>query len=154
MDVGCSLTTASRQVELLLLNQEVIMAFTYDIEALDETLNRIRLELGDTDSNRPLLADEEIELMIDAYSNLHRQIAECARLLLAKFSGEADRVVIENFEEHKQDFVTKFAALARYHEAKAFRGPFNTAENVSEKDTNRLDTSIVQSSFRRGMHDN
>ena len=130
------------------------MAFTYDIEALDEDLNRVRLELGDTDSDRPLLADEEIELMIDTYSELHRRVAECARLLVARFSGEADRVRIENFEEQKQGLIEKYTALARFHEARAFRGPFNTAESVSDKLSNELDTSIVQSSFKRGMHDN
>ena len=40
------------------------MSFSYDETALDTELNRIRLEIGDTNSDRPLLDDEEIEQVI------------------------------------------------------------------------------------------
>jgi len=129
------------------------MAFTYDESKLDEDLNRIRFELGDTDSNRPLLSDSEVDFLIDTYSTLHTRVAAGARLIVAKFSGEADKVKIENFERDKAGYVEKYAKLARLHEAKGHAPPHNTAQNVTDKTSNEADTSIVQNAFKRGMHD-
>lgn len=129
------------------------MPFTYDASNLDESLNRIRFELGDTDSNRPLLLDEEIEFVTDTYARLHTRVAIAARLIVAKFSGEAERVKIENFEEVKNNFVKHYTDLAKFHEGKGFAAPFNSAQTVEGKKIDRADTSLVKPAFTRGMHD-
>jgi len=129
------------------------MPFTYDGSNLDVILNRIRFELGDTDSNRPLLQDEEIAFIVATYSALHIRVAIAARLIVAKFSGEADRVRIENFEEVKSNFVERYTELARLHEAKGFAPPYSSAQVKSDKEVDETNTSLVQPAFKRGMHD-
>lgn len=129
------------------------MPFTYDGSHLDIALNRIRFELGDTDSDRPLLQDEEIEFIVDTYAFLHTRVAIAARLVVAKFSGKADRIKIENFEEVKSSFVDHYTELARLHERKGFSPPYNSAQTIGNKKIDEADTSLVKPSFTRGMHD-
>lgn len=72
------------------------MTFTYNLSDLSSanttTKNRaiVRLRIGDTDSNHPLLADEELAPLLEASSNIPKVALQAARLALAKLRGETD----------------------------------------------------------------
>ena len=67
------------------------MTFTYSIASLSTPLAQVRLRIGDTDSNVPLLEDEEINVALGTHANavLPAAIA-CVRLILARLARDVD----------------------------------------------------------------
>jgi hypothetical protein len=68
--------------------------FSYDIAALNLPLNQVRLLLGDTNRNDPLLQDEEVQFGMSQGGgvNLYAMAAASARLIAAKLAKEVDAV--------------------------------------------------------------
>jgi len=130
------------------------MAFTYDETQLDVALNRIRLEIGDTDSNRPLLDDEEIEQVISEYDNFNQEVGKCLRLICSLFASEPKSIRIEGFSENYADAFKNFKDLAARYERLGGGGPWSGSIDDSFKESTELDTSLVSPFFKRGMHDN
>jgi len=130
------------------------MAFTYDVEALDTELNRIRLEIGDTDSDRPLLDDEEIEQVISEYDSFNQKAGKCLRLICSLFASEPKSIRIEGFSENYADAYDHFKDLAARYERLGGGGPWAGSIDDAFKEATELDTSLVSPSFKRGMHDN
>jgi len=131
------------------------MTFTYDVALLSEDLNRIRLEIGDTDSNRPLLEDQEIEQIISETTTFNMQVAKCCRLICSIFASEPTSVRIEGFSESFKDAYAHFETLALYYEHLGGGGgvPWMGSHDVAFKEATELDTSLVSPSFKRGLHD-
>ncbi len=130
------------------------MSFSYDVEALSEDLNRIRLEIGDTNSDRPLLDDEEIEEIITEFDSFNQRVGKCLRLICALFASEPKSIRIEGFSENYADAYDHFKDLAARYERLGGGGPWAGSINDAFKEATELDTSLVSSSFKRGMHDN
>jgi hypothetical protein len=132
------------------------MTFTYNVSSLDSALNRIRLEIGDTDSTRPLLQDEEIEQIIDEISDFNQQVAKCCRLICSIFASEPSNIKIEGFAESYKDAFEHFEKLAEHYEKLGGSGgvPWAGSYDVDFKDATELDTTLVSPAFKRGMHDN
>ena len=130
------------------------MAFSYDETALDVELNRIRLEIGDTDSNRPLLEDEEIEQVSSEYDSFNQKVGKCFRLICSLFASEPKSVRIEGFSENYADAYAYYKDLAAQYELLGGGGPWAGSIDVAFKEATELDTSLVSPSFKRGMHDN
>ena len=54
---------------------------------IESDLDRVRLKIGDTDTENALLVDEEIEAFIDAWpNNIEMAAADSADAIAAKFS--------------------------------------------------------------------
>ena len=69
------------------------MTFTWDPTALATSeLQQVRLTIGDRDSGKPLLTDEEINFRLDQYSDgvLPASI-RCVQDILAKLARDVDR---------------------------------------------------------------
>jgi len=130
------------------------MAFTYDETKLDETLNRLRLEIGDTDSNRPLLDDEEIEQVMSELDSFNQRAGKCLRLICSLFASEPKSVRLEGFSENYADAYKQFYDLAARYERLGGGGPWAGSIDDAFKEATELDTSLVSPSFKRGMHDN
>lgn len=131
------------------------MSFSYDVGRLDVTLNRLRFEIGDTDSDRPLLANEEIELIVSEYSTLSQRAAKCCRMICTKLSGEPTSFKIEGYSESYKDMYSRYESLAQGFEQRGTGGgPWAGSYDVDFKDATEEDTDIVAPFFKRGMHDN
>jgi len=130
------------------------MAFTYDETKLSVALNRIRLEIGDTDSNRPLLDDEEIEQIISEYDNFNQQVGKCLRLICSLFASEPKSIRLEGFSESYADAYKNFKNMAAHYESMGGGGPWAGSIDDDFKEATELDTSLVTPSFKRGLHDN
>lgn len=130
------------------------MAFTYDSSALDDSINRIRLEIGDIDEDRPLLQDEEIGQIVDEWSTFNQRVAACCRLICSIFAGEPDRYRIENFTETLEKVFDRYEKMAQRYEAMASSGPWAGSIDVDYKAAIEEDTTLVHTSFSRGMHNN
>ena len=132
------------------------MTFTYDSSALDEDLNRIRLEIGDTDSDRPLLEDEEIEQVIEEFTGFNIRVSRCFRLLCSIFASNPKSTKMEGFTETYGDAYAYLKDKATYYENLGGGGgtPWAGSTDVNFKAATEENTSLVSPSFKRGMHDN
>uniref|UniRef100_A0A6M3M8X2 Uncharacterized protein n=1 Tax=viral metagenome TaxID=1070528 RepID=A0A6M3M8X2_9ZZZZ len=130
------------------------MTFTYDVSKLTEELNRIRLEIGDTDSNRPLLDDEEIEQIISEIDSFNQQVAKCCRLVCSLFASEPSSVRIEGFSENYKEAHDHFMKMAEHYERLGGGGPWSGSHDDAFKEATEANTSLVPPFFKRGMHDN
>jgi len=130
------------------------MAFTYDRNQLSVALNRIRLEIGDTDSKRPLLLDEEIGQILSEQSSFNLQVAMCCRLICSIFAGKPDRYRIENFTETLEEVFNRYKKMARRYAGMGGGTPWAGSISDSWKTTVKADTDLVKPSFTRGLHNN
>ena len=129
------------------------MSFTYDVEALDEALNRIRLEIGDTISTRILLQDEEIEQIISEQSVYNQRVANCCKLIAAKFARYPSMTKLEGFTETVKEVYDRYMEMAKKWGGNVSY-PWCGGIEVDYKAANELDTSLVQPKFKIGMHNN
>jgi hypothetical protein len=84
------------------------VTFTYDIAQLATPLAQVRLEIGDTDSTRPLLQDEEIQVKLGLRaSDVLATAADLCEILATRFAGD-------------YDFKWKDGAFNRSQRAKAY----------------------------------
>lgn len=65
--------------------------FTYDAGAPTTDLSKVRLYLGDTNVDDPLLYDEEIATWLDTGTNLYTVAADCCLAIIAKLARDVDR---------------------------------------------------------------
>lgn len=73
------------------------MTFTYD-GTLDTDLEKVRLEIGDTDSAAALFTDEEIQVKLSSEGSVLRAAAALCEILAARFARHYD------FETDGQSF--------------------------------------------------
>ena len=129
------------------------MSFTYDEAKLGTDLYRVRFEIGDTNDDRQLLQDEEINQIVDEQSTLFRRAAACCRAICAKYAGDNDYKIGPDSEKLSQIY-DKYLAMAKHYEAKCAGVPWAGGVYTADKDTVTDDTSLAISSFKRGIHDN
>ena len=130
------------------------MSFTYDVDQLSSSaMMRLRLELGDTDSDRALLQDEEIRQIIDEESNFHLRVIACCRLILAKIAKNPESYQVEGYSESNRNMVNHYKDLIHMHSARGGGTPWVGSIETSFKDDTADDTTLVKPLFKRGMHD-
>lgn len=132
------------------------MSFTYDEYSLDQALYRIRLELGDTDPDRPLLQDEEIEQIIDEKTSFNARVAACCRLICSIFAGSPTSYRLESFREEREEIYTRYLDMAKLYEARSgtVGAPWAGSTSKTWKDSVEDNTDLVKPKFKKGMHDN
>ena len=69
------------------------MAFSYSGNPADSDKDAVRFLIGDTDSNDPLVTDEEIAWQLGQRVRVHLAASSCCVAIAAKFSRKADRSV-------------------------------------------------------------
>ena len=129
------------------------MTFSYDENALSISLNRIRLEIGDTDEDRILLKDEEVEQIISEQTSFSLQVVACCKLIAAQFARHPEHIVLEGFEETTKEIYNRYVAMAKEWSRKS-GSPWAASIDVDLKESNELDTTTVQGRFKLGMHNN
>lgn len=130
------------------------MTFSYDVTNLTVDLYKVRLEIGDTDEDRALLQDEEIEYALSQHSNFNRAVAKCCRLVCMKLAAEPDKFVVEEFGETWQEAFGRYEKLAvRFEALSGISRPWAGGIDVAEKRAAERDTSRVKPKVRKGMYD-
>ena len=128
-------------------------SFTYDPQTLSLELNRLRLELGDTDENEPLLQDEEVAKVQAEKGSFYLRAAECCRLICAKVSRKT-KVKISGFSEDANSVYDRYRSMQdRFVQLASASYPWAASIQVSEKSRNELDTGLVQPKFKKGQFD-
>ena len=130
------------------------MSFSYDSTKLDKELNKIRLYLGDTDENDPLLQDEEVKLIQDDKTTFTKRVAACCRLICAQLARRVDYRLSLLSEKAGLMYERYKDQADRYEVMGSLSYPWAASVDVDLKEANEDDSSIVQPKFTKGMHDN
>lgn len=132
------------------------MTWTYTNDPANNTLDRVRLTLGDTDECDQILSDEELNYFILNAGGCSRTASiEACFAIMAKYSRFANESVgsvsIQNAEKSKQ-----YKALADQIRVRMsiYVTPIAGGINVGDKRAVESDSNRVNPSFNRDLHDN
>lgn len=130
------------------------MPFTYSGDPSASDLDRVRFQLGDTDSTDPMLQDAEIQYCIDQESSFLGAIARACEAIAQRFSREA------SFKagDLSQDLLGRakhWSERADEYRKRAFSAHAPVAGGLSKsaKEAQEQDKDAVQPYFKRGMQD-
>lgn len=135
---------------------------TYTNSPSTVALDRVRLEIGDTECDTAFLSDAEIRLALAPYADpppesaVLRASAESAR----RISGKVARKINFSHGPVRKDLGTMFdhyRTLAQDLDRRASLSgvaPIGLADTLAEKQAADEDESIVQPDFRKGVMDN
>ena len=134
------------------------MSFTYAPGVLSGR-DYVRLLIGDTDCDCPLLEDHEIASMLGLYPNEVRAAAHLASALSAEFAAKGvlsvGRVKIDNIS--KAEFFKSLSDRLFLQVDGSTMGALPIAapsvggQSVASKESAALDTATVQPAFRRNQ---
>lgn len=134
------------------------MSWSYD-PALPETLDRVRLLIGDTITNDQQLSDEEIYSMLMIYGAVNSTAVAACRALAARYARYADKWVgdlkILASQKHRAylELAEELRTAGSSAMGAALAVPTAGGIYVSEKEAYEGNTNRVVPFFRRGMHD-
>ena len=94
------------------------MAFSYSGNPADSDKDAVRFLIGDTDSNDPLVTDEEIAWQLGQRGKVYLAASSCCVAIAAKFSRKADRSV-GNLQASFSQQAEAYRQMARDLEAQA-----------------------------------
>lgn len=137
---------------------------SYTNDPANVPLDRVRLEVGDTDCANAYLTDAEIELFIDeedpdadgTVGKLLRAASTCANVIAAKLARRVDfshgpvRKNLSALFEHYRDLSDDLGRRASGEGVL----PVVLGLTLAEKEAADLNESQVQPEFKKGMHDN
>jgi len=124
--------------------------------AITTSLDKVRLEIGDSDPSAQLLQDDEVLYLISQEANLWGASARCCEVISRNFLRKADVRIGRGGTT-----LTYSVAAKQYAEmATAFRkrangmnAPWSGGRSVDDKSTLAQDPSLVQPLFTKQMFD-
>ena len=131
------------------------LRFSYTGDPADRPIDAVRFLVGDTNSDRPLLDDREVEFAIDKNPNQNLAAATLAEHLFGLFIAKADisvGPVSKSFTRVAELFKTKADQLRS--EACKTAIPSFPATQVSSREVLDLDDALTRPSFLIGISDN
>lgn len=130
------------------------MAFTYDPDNLTDSVNKVRLLIGDVDSEDPQFADEEIQAFINSTSTDQAAAALALNALAARTAGLVDKWVgdLKLLESQKHRAYAEQAAVLLTG-GRMLGIPSAGGIRVSQKESQEADSDLVVPSFRRNQFD-
>lgn len=133
------------------------MAWTYDSTDLTTALNRVRLQIGDTDPADPQFEDEEIESFIDAATSENEAVIFCLRSLAARYARFTDKWVgnlkVLASQRHRA-YLRQLEEATTAVTSGVTRVPSAGGIRQSQKSSYEGDVDRLGASLFRGMHDN
>lgn len=130
------------------------MTFTY-CSPKDSDKDAVRFRIGDTDSNDPLLQDEEIEYLLENEGGAKRAAAVAALTISAKYSRLADEAVGQVKVSYSQKSKQYSSLADKLSDAadSALAMPYAGGISISDKTTREDDTDRVSPFFERKIQD-
>ena len=119
------------------------MAWTYSGDPANSTLDAIRFEIGDTNTNDQLLQDAEINYTYSEEGSVLAASARCCEVLARKFAREADQE-LGPIKEKLSQRSDSYAKLAETLRRKATQAPTDAI----------LSSDVADAIFNKGMMDN
>lgn len=131
------------------------MPWSYEPD-LPTDKDKVRLLIGDTDTDDQLLVDSEIQHFIDTHGNLNRAAAECCRAIAAMYAREVSRSI----GGLQGDFSAKhrqYLAMAENLDSNTHLdpvAPWGSGWSKSGRETEVLDDDRESTFAYKGVHDN
>lgn len=131
------------------------MSWKYDPTQLASSeLYQVRLLIHDTDCNRPLFQDEEIEWMLTQESNIYMTGAMLAEQLVGgQTRGVKQKRVGDLWITYDTAFYARLAANLRARGA-GNQVPYAGGISIGDKRTQQEDSDAVQPSVFRNLNEN
>ena len=131
------------------------MSFSFN-ESLTSDLDKVRLRIGDTDSEEVLLSNETITALLTIRNDVILASIDCVEAILGKFAREIDRQALGLGGPRSQK-TTHYQALLKELRAEAARGStgvFFGGGSIAEKESIREDTDKPLAPFRLNQFKN
>jgi hypothetical protein len=131
------------------------MAFTWTGDPAASTIEKIRWEIGDTDSTNPKFTDAEVQYAYDQEHSVYPAAARLCEQLATTLADSVDRSLgpLSVKVGQKIEFYTKRAKELRKHGAK-YATPYVGGISKDKEELFEDDTDLNQPYFEMGMHDN
>lgn len=132
------------------------MTWTYD-DTLSTDRDKVRLQVGDTDTDDELITNEGIDYVLSRYDDVDLATYKTAQIILAgpKMARAVDRQGTgfsasrsQKFQ-HLKDIVSQWRSAANLTAVGTLTGG-----SVSEKTSLESDSDYVPAAFEQGLHDN
>lgn len=135
------------------------MTWTYDPTDISTDLAKVRLLIGDTDTNNQLVTDEEINAAISLTSNVYEAAAWMCRAIVGKYARDIDTSVesVSRKASQRRDSYIKLAQQLESQSVNLGGGlgvPYVGGVSQSAMDAVEDDSDRVSPSFKRGMFNN
>lgn len=131
------------------------MAFTWTGDPSASTIEKIRFEVGDTDSLHPKFTDAEINYVVSQEFGVFRSAARLCDILAIKYSDGADRTMGPlqvRLSQRVVQYQTKAMELRR--RASQYAEPYVGGMSKAIEDVFKADTDLIQPIFSKGFMDN
>lgn len=129
------------------------MTWTYSAATRSDR-NRVREDIGDTDTNDQQLADEIIDEKLTDLGSVSSASIACIKLLMAKYVRLVSQTTGPISVQHSNRLAAFKELLAMLKADGQFAGGFCGGLSKADKATREADSDTVQPSFTRGMFDN
>lgn len=134
------------------------MAWTYTCDPLNVPLDAVRLHLGDTNENAPLLKDEEILYFLECNRGVLGAAAAAAEAVAAMFARQVDETtgdIKRSCAQRQRHFRLLADKLRKQAENPTNLAPIPYAGgiSISDIDKNRADCDRFPDVFRVGQLD-
>jgi hypothetical protein len=133
------------------------LTFTYSSSSISTNLAKVRLRLGDTNSDDPLLTDEEINYFLDvAEDDIPTAALKSCRAIVAKFARTVNDSAggINSSKTSKfQQYRDLLAELEEEVRASGTATPHVGGISIEREDEADSDTDFRPQAFAIGMHD-
>lgn len=136
------------------------MTFSYTADPINNTVDAVRLKIGDTDLDDPQLQDEEISYYLsEASSNVTKAASLASRGLAAKYARLADEVVGEvevKWSQRSKRYLDLAEQLENELSSLTKSTPLPFAGGISKSDiaNRRSDSDRVDEQFNHQNFDN
>lgn len=134
------------------------MPFTYDdADLANSPKDQVRLLIGDTNKNDPILMDGEIRWVLSRYNNASMNAAiRCCEIIISKFSRQVDETVGQVKISFSQRAKAYKDTLADLRQRLATEDCSSYAGGISRTDkwTNEQNTDRVRPDFTKHMMEN
>lgn len=130
------------------------MSWTYN-PSLNTSRDRVRLYIGDTDTDDQQLSNEEIDAMLLLDASVFAAAAMAARTLAAKYARQADKWVgdLKILASQKARAYHELAETLTAKSTSFVGTPTAGGVLVAEKETAAANTALVQPYLSRGRDD-
>jgi hypothetical protein len=134
------------------------MTWTYSGDPAANNRDSVRFLIGDTDTTKQQLTDEEIAfLLTQSGDNVYLAGASACYAIAADYARLVDKEVgdlVIDYSQRVEHYMTLGKQLEKQASKKSTPNIFSAALNTADKNAIDDDTSLVQATFRRDMHSN
>lgn len=130
------------------------MTWSY-VVPLDDPKDQVRLLMGDTNSARPLLQDEEIDFVLSSEARVMWAAAQCCDLVASKYTGSGTSRSIGSMSisgDLSEEYTTRGQKLRQ--QAREGLGTPWMLDTESGREIYDTDPDLIKSAFPEDLWDN